>query len=109
MTNITITRDESLKVTGFTCIGHADYAEEGSDIVCAGISVLVINTINSIAMFTSDRFETDEDAEEGLIAFSFTAEPSDDAQLLLRSMVLGLQNIQNQYGNEYIQLIFEEV
>ena len=28
--------------------GHAMYAEAGSDIVCAAVSALVINTINSI-------------------------------------------------------------
>ena len=28
--------------------GHAGYAKRGEDIVCAAISVLTINTINSI-------------------------------------------------------------
>ena len=29
--------------------------EEGQDIVCAAVSVLVINTVNAIEQFTDDR------------------------------------------------------
>ena len=32
----------------FVSKGHAGYAEEGQDIVCAAVSVLVINTVNSL-------------------------------------------------------------
>ncbi len=34
---------------------------------------------------------------------------SEKTSLLLDSMILGLQEIQNSYGNEYIELIFKEV
>lgn len=29
-----------------TCIGHADYAEEGKDIYCAGISAVLLSSLN---------------------------------------------------------------
>ena len=32
-----------------------------------------------------------------------------DADLLMKSLVLGLQGIQNTYGNDYIILTFKEV
>ena len=52
-----------LVITGFDCLGHAGYAEEGEDIVCAGISALVINTINSLGVYTKENFSTDSDEE----------------------------------------------
>ena len=39
----------------FVSKGHAGYAEEGQDIVCAAVSVLVINTVNSLETFTDDQ------------------------------------------------------
>ena len=50
MTKITIFRNQDQAFLGFDCLGHAGYAEEGEDIVCAGISALVINTINSLSI-----------------------------------------------------------
>ena len=41
----------------FRIKGHAGYAEEGQDIVCAAVSVLIINTVNSLETFTEDKFE----------------------------------------------------
>ena len=40
------------EVLGFKTYGHSGYADEGSDIVCSAISLLVINTINAIDTFT---------------------------------------------------------
>ena len=54
MTKITIFRNHDGEYLGFDCLGHAGYADEGEDIVCAGISALVINTINSIGLFTEN-------------------------------------------------------
>ena len=48
MTKITVFRNRGGEYLGFDCLGHAGYAEAGYDIVCAGISVLVINFINSV-------------------------------------------------------------
>ena len=53
MTHITIYKSSATNRTvGFKSAGHAGYAEEGSDIICSAISVLTINTINSIEQFT---------------------------------------------------------
>ena len=63
MTQITIYRNENREVERFTCTGHAGYSEYGTDIVCASISVLVINTINSIETFTSTDFICEAEEE----------------------------------------------
>ena len=36
------------RLIGFDLKGHADYAPEGKDIVCAAVSVLAITTVNSL-------------------------------------------------------------
>ena len=109
MIKITIYRNKENLYTGFDCIGHAEYAQAGEDIICAGVSALVINTINSIASFTEERFAVHTEEESGEIVFRLEKPSEHDAYLLLQSMVLGLQGIGNQYGNEFITLDFKEV
>ena len=109
MTTITVFRNQNQEFLGFTCLGHAGYADEGEDIICAGISALVITTINSLEAFTSDQFEADSDEESGEIELRFRKPAGHDADLLMKSLILGLQEIQNTYGNEYLILNFREV
>ena len=108
MITITIYQNHE-DVTGFRCIGHSGYAESGSDIICAGVSALVINTINSIDSLTNSSFHLETEEESGLIDFTFEESADHDAQLLVESMILGLKGIQNDYGNEFIILDFKEV
>lgn len=108
MITITIFQNHD-QITGFRCIGHAGYAEAGSDVVCAGASVLVLNTINSIEALTDSAFRLETDEETGLIDFEFDQSADHDALLLINSMILGLQGIQSDYGNDYIILNFKEV
>lgn len=108
MITITVYRKQR-KVTGFRCIGHSGYAESGKDIVCAAVSMLVINTVNAIEAFTGSVFDLDTEDESGLIAFKLEEEPDHDTELLLDTMFLGLQDIQNNYGNEYLILEYKEV
>ncbi len=109
MTTITIYTKPDHTYSGFVSMDHAEYADAGEDIVCAGISTLVLNTVNSIENFTEDKFNLVANEEDGLISLTFKDTPSHDAELLMKSLVLGLQGIQNFYGNEYISLIFKEV
>ena len=109
MTKITIYRNENREVERFSCTGHAGYAEYGNDIVCASISVLVINTINSIETFTSSAYICEAEEETGDIDFRFTDDISPDASLLIESMILGLKEIQNDYGKKFLTLDFKEV
>lgn len=108
MTKISVFKKDGI-YTGFEVDGHAGYAEAGKDIVCAGISMLVINTINSIETFTEDGFTCDSDPETGYIKFQFEGAISKDSELLMNSLVLGLQGVQEEYGKEYMKLILKEV
>lgn len=108
MIKITIKKKDSI-IYGFTSSGHADFAKSGKDIICAGVSAIVINAINSVEEFTQDKFKLDEQQESGKINFDFSQSPSEKSQLLMESMVLGLKGIQQNYGKKYIILNFREV
>ena len=109
MTTVTVRKNSAGAYTGFTCSGHSGYAAAGSDIVCAAVSVLVINTVNSIERFAQDEMQVRTGEEEVLIEVVFPNEVSREAALLMDSMVLGLTDVKDQYGRKYLKLQFEEV
>ena len=97
-------RKSNGEYAGFSSKGHAGYAEAGYDIICAAVSVLTINTINSIEKFTEDAFKVE--AKDGMVRWKFTELPrSNEAKLLMDSLVLGRENIQETYGKKYIKIV----
>ncbi len=106
MIKVTVYKD-SEGYTGFKSEGHAGYAQEGYDIICAAVSVLTVNTVNSIESFTSDTFHVKQ--KDGYVECRFDLPLSREAVLLMDSMILGLQEIEKDYGREYIRVIFKEV
>ena len=95
-------------ITGFCCEGHAGFAKRGQDIVCAAVSALVFNTMNSIEQFTSDTYSYEEDEKSGRIEFNIISEVSDRSELLLASFALGVQTIAEQYGNKYVRIVSKD-
>ena len=71
MIKVTIYKTERQEYAGFDMEGHAGYAEAGEDIVCAGVSALVINALNSIERFTDDETSCVSDEDTGSIEFRF--------------------------------------
>ena len=109
MTHVSIIKTRNGEYKGFNCIGHSGYAERGEDIVCAAISVLVINTINSLDKLAGEKIKLVTNEDEGLIDCRFEEQINEKSKLLLDSMVLGLREIKKQYGKTFIDLTFEEV
>ena len=110
MIQISIYQDGQKRCVGFRSKGHAEYADPGSDIVCAAVSILVINTINAIESYADDEFHGDSDEAEGSIEFRIDGQPSHEAELLLNAMILGLENMaSNDKYSKYIYVDFEEV
>ena len=109
MTKVTIYKNQTEECVGFRMFGHAGYAEAGEDIVCAAISVLTINTMNAIEVFTNTVTASDVDEEEGYIDYR-VLKPTKETTLLLETMVLGLQAMADDEDyTDYIDLLFEEV
>lgn len=93
-------------------LGHAGLAEdpqEGQELVCAAVSALTFNMANSVEQFTDDTFEIEQEEKTGSFLFRFTSEISSGSQLLMNSLVFGMQNIEEEYGEPYIKIRFEEV
>lgn len=96
--------------TGFSVRDHAGAADAGQDIVCAAVSALVTNTVNSIDELTEDVFSLRTDEKNALIELSFEDRPSGEADLLMRSLALGLTSIESEPEYQtYIDVLFEEV
>ena len=90
----------------FICSGHAEYDDEGKDIVCSAVSMLVINTANAIDKLTDNKLEG---SDRDCISWRFSDTPDDKAQLLMDAMLLGLKEIETKYGNDYLRLMIKEV
>ena len=73
---------------GFESKGHADY---------------------SIEEFTEDAYQVEQAEDGGYLKVLFPEGLSERAALLMDSLVLGIGNIEAEYGNEYITLLLEEV
>ena len=94
---------------GFDMKGHAGFGEYGRDIVCAAVSALVINTVNSMEALTDNPFEAEVEEDSGSVHFLLKEGFDDKAVLLLDSLYLGLRDIRDTYGTEFIQLLSKEV
>ena len=91
----------------FECAGHAGFKEKGEDIVCSAISMLTINTANSIMSLTDTKIDANEN--DGFISWTFAEIPGEGATLLMDSMVMGLSAIIEEYGRKYLSLEIKEV
>ncbi len=91
-------------------MGHAGYAKPGKpDILCASISVLVINTINSLEELAGEPVQVSTDEETGFIQCIFEDGLQEKSIFLMDSMVFGLQQLSDHYGKKYLTVKFEEV
>ncbi len=108
MTTVVIRRTKAQRYVGFTCMGHADYAKPGKpDILCASISVLVINTINSLEELAGETLQVSSDEKTGFIQCIMESDLQEKSVFLMDSMVFGLQQLARTYGEKYLTIKFE--
>lgn len=94
----------------FTAEGHAGFAEHGEDVVCAAISMLTINTLNAIEAYTDEPIKVlCINQKKGVIDVEFprrkAGEYAPEAELLIKSMILGLETVKEMYGEKYINIL----
>ena len=89
--------------------GHADDHQEGQELVCSAVSALTLNMANSVEHFTDAEFEAEMEEESGTFCFRFTGKADAGAMLLMNSLVLGLMDIEETYGEPYIKIRCKEV
>ena len=92
----------------FRSSGHAGYAQSGQDVVCAAVSALIINTVNSLETFTKEKFQAKD--KDGYVSIIFEQSPNTpEGKLLMDSLILGLTEIEHNYNNRYLTLKVKEV
>ncbi len=106
MISVTVFQKDG-QFTGFLCQGHAGYAEEGYDIVCSAVSALTLNTVNSLEAFTEDGMKVEQKEDGGYLKLELTGEISGEADLLMRSLILGLQTIEESCGSRFLTVEIE--
>jgi uncharacterized protein YsxB (DUF464 family) len=94
-------------LVSFNIDGHADYDYEGYDIVCSAVSTLSISICNGITDIVKVKAEISE--HDGYLNLDLNNQCEtqiEKCQVLMETMLLGMKNIEDNYG-DYI--IVEEV
>ena len=106
MTRCTLFLDDASRITGFSIKGHSGYAEEGSDIVCAAVSVLALTTDHALCRLVG-LSPIERGGEDGYMEVhlpdGMSQQQMHDAQLLMSALHLGLENIAQDYPR-YVRL-----
>lgn len=79
---------------GITVSGHANYAEAGKDIVCAGVTALTQSLISSIKGLTEDEIEYDVSPGRADIHYGNLSE---EGKLLVDSFFIGICMIADEF------------
>ena len=95
-------------------MGHAGYAKKKlfgkePDILCSAISMTIISTINSLEELAGEKLMVTSNEETGFIKCDFEGVLQEKSSFLVDSMVLSLKNLSKEYGEQYLQVKFEEV
>lgn len=107
MINVNILKKDCL-IKRIEIEGHANYSVKGSDIVCAGVSSVVIGCINSIDEICKDTiFKLEINEKKGSIKYN-SIKSTENEQLLLRSLLISLKCIEKNYS-DYININMKEV
>ena len=97
------------KIVGVQLEGHAEFGKNGRDIVCSAVSILYINLVNSLESFTDDEKELNGSTKINFQNVILKRLPSERAELLFQSFMLGITTIEQKYGKKYIVILNQEV
>lgn len=102
MIKVRIVRDDKdNRIVSFAVEGHANYADHGMDIVCAGVSAISVGTVNAIEVLAG--VELPAKMKNGWLSSKIPTlgqpEVDQKIQLLLESMVVMLDTIAQSYGD----------
>ena len=74
----------------------------GKSHVCAAVSILVLNTINSIEALTDAKFSYEYKKNGGFVSCTLAEPTHHDASLLLKAMMLGLNSVREVHPDEIL-------
>ena len=99
MMQVDIFRDTHGNIVKFVCDGHTDYADIGSDIVCASVSAVTHTVLNGIENVVHADFGYEQG--DGYLFFVLPEDIKETERkhinILLDSMYLFFKEIEQQY------------
>ena len=114
MIDIKILKDNH-GIRGYRIKGHSNYDEHGRDIICAGVSILaqaVLKSLVQVSKIREDEIIYNIEDETGflnvLIPKDLGSSVFDDSQILLKSLITGIEMMIEIYP-DYINMAYEEV
>lgn len=84
----------SVRKDGITVNGHANYAETGKDIVCAGVTALTQTLIRALEGLTKDEIEYEVSPGRADIHYGNLSE---EGRLLVDSFFIGVCQIADEF------------
>ena len=104
MTTVTLFRNEQ-GLVGFEAVGHTGYAEEGSDIVCSGVSAVTQTAVMGIieVLGISAGLDISDGNLYLILPDDITDADFEKASIILDTMAMGLRSIAATYG-DYINI-----
>ncbi|WAA11578.1 ribosomal-processing cysteine protease Prp [Fervidibacillus halotolerans] len=110
MITVTVRQKNDKDFASFTVEGHANFAEKGSDIVCAGVSAVTFGAVNAVEALTGTLLNITQGGDGGYlhceVPKSLPKQTEEKVQLLLKGMLVALQTIERNYS-DYIQITFK--
>lgn len=110
MIYVTVKTEESGRILSFEMTGHANYADNGQDLVCAGASAVSFGAVNAIEALTGIIPQVDLGGGDGYLHVDLPklddGKKDEQIQLIVRSMIVSLQTIELDYS-DYIDIIIE--
>ena len=97
MTVISIRKDMNGRIAGFKVKGHSEYADPGEDIVCAALSAITHSAAYGLECHLKRQLKLKVDKKKGELALELVAEADELSEAILMTMVIGLQQIANEY------------
>ena len=111
MIKVTVTREQSGLIHSFEMKGHADFAEHGKDLVCAGASAVSFGAVNAIIVLTEETPIIKQKGDGGYLYVEVpsieNSEKAANIQLILEAMIVSLQTIEQDYA-KYIKITFKK-
>ena len=81
--------------------GHSNYAPKGSDIVCAGVSAIVVGGINAICSLVNDN-QISYEVEDGYVRLSSLN--NIEVQNILKVIIIQLKSVEDSYS-KHIKIV----
>ena len=109
MTEVSLYKNKSGKIIKFIVDGHTDFAEVGSDILCAAISTAATMTLNGITdvIGVSVGYEVRDAYIECILPCDLEKSEYEKCELLINSMMFTFDSLKEQYEKHITITVLE--